>query len=1620
MKIKVLNADGVHRRELKGLDALKGSLPDTWYGYASLEMTGHNGGEIDLVICAEDRLIAVEIKDWNGKIIDHGQRWETRGRIEKSPVITIAEKSKKLASKLKTFLGTEQRAPWVDHCVLLTGNSRRSDLSEDSKAKTFELNFFKNIGTGKTYRESFPTEAWSDTPISDLKPKLDQFFSGPRVRPQTCAYNGYKADTDPCYTHPKKIYSEYFAEKIGAKGFKALLRRWDFQELGAVDSAYMNKENRSALALREENAISYLRQTKPDLASKGLFLAPISNEGRESVTENFYELYDLPGDLARLKESLRRYANGLKEDNRVSIARLLLSHLAELHDLEVAHRDIGEHCVWVSVPDKVSLSGFATSSFPEQKTVSQIRDTIRGGNELIPEELLDAKSDNFRKDVFLLGSLIHQIMFGCRPHLVDSVPTWNQPENHKFEQYWGWFERALELEPTKRFADARAAFDEFQRCSSKVENPDCHEEEFREFTRQFPPLPRQGEDEILRESSDGLVFRSKNSNGDYSLVKVWHDAKFKPGFAADNYHLLNFLIRIQRLQTADLPCQQRITDFGLTNFGTYVQMEWRDGPTLSKFEGECSDEKSSVEFIKELIRSVHTLHSREIYHGDLKPENILYNSDTEGRPIFHLIDLVDYAPAGCTRRSSAYIPPEGEEATTPACDGYALKKIINDFLLPCMNELSAQIIDQISRAMDDMLDPDGGTPDTRGALETLDKILNPDVEKSADSSEIKIFIKQLDEDIKMTPDDRGLPITISPNKYEVGHHVVRINSQSHCLRLNVDSSHSVIVEAVIQNTSFRDLIQSLRRKRITLESSLIIQKGDTDDLSELTLALEKSGLFSVLTQDLSSAHANDKISDASNTPHREASQDRDTNEDTSEDGDSLEEPKIDSVPLEALWEALLDEESKIVPQAVIVDDPVEITSSQLVVLPVGEFTAPFDPQDDEIIEVSTLDSEGEWRFYGILDNRKSSDERVVVTTRTGNKYRPFQGTSIRLENRASRASFDKRLSAIQRIISRESVCRRLFDYFNCTGTNSEGAGRFTSRLEELEKYGLNETQKDALSTALRYTPLSLIQGPPGTGKTGVISSMVHYIATNYPTAKILIVSQSHEAIDHATEQIVKRFRLHSNEPSLVRVGRRGAISDDLISYHSESLQGEYRERFRLSLRERIIPIGRRLGLADSFTEELVIMRGRISPLIQQLDTIEHEGDSGIDQAVKRQLENACKQLDPEFDFESVPISSVGNLLEERLVERHQETDTKSVNALKKVIDIAIEWVRILETPGKLDRFYVSSCQIVAGTCIGIGRWHLGVEKENFDCVIIDEAARCGPGDLAVASQVAQQVVLVGDHKQLPPFLEREVAANVSRELNCDQSYAARSDFQRIFDSPYASHAGRTLNTQYRMREPIGRLVSECFYQESHGIRAGRNTSPKCYDQLPQSISNFVTWFDTADGFEERVGTSFTNESEIDQIINLLEEIDNDQNLVDELILDAESDGLPAAIGIIAAYKAQADAIEARIWGASFSDRLRQTCKVGTVDSYQGKENPVVIFSPVRCNPYDEIGFIRSWERVNVSLSRAKERLVIVGSWSFWESSGNNAPLGRVVNFITERINEGDQNYCRNTSITNIK
>ena len=89
------------------------------------------------------------------------------------------------------------------------------------------------------------------------------------------------------------------------------------------------------------------------------------------------------------------------------------------------------------------------------------------------------------------------------------------------------------------------------------------------------------------------------------------------------------------------------------------------------------------------------------------------------------------------------------------------------------------------------------------------------------------------------------------------------------------------------------------------------------------------------------------------------------------------------------------------------------------------------------------------------------------------------------------------------------------------------------------------------------------------------------------------------------------------------------------------------------------------------------------------------------------------------------------------------------------------------------------------------------------------------------------------------------------------------------------------------------------------------------------------------------------------------------------------------------------------------DSFKSLVKIDTVDSYQGKENRIVIVSITRNDPELSPGFLRSPNRINVALSRAMDRLIIVGAADMWRMKNSTLPLGRVLSFIENEANQAD-------------
>ncbi len=288
---------------------------------------------------------------------------------------------------------------------------------------------------------------------------------------------------------------------------------------------------------------------------------------------------------------------------------------------------------------------------------------------------------------------------------------------------------------------------------------------------------------------------------------------------------------------------------------------------------------------------------------------------------------------------------------------------------------------------------------------------------------------------------------------------------------------------------------------------------------------------------------------------------------------------------------------------------------------------------------------------------------------------------------------------------------------------------------------------------------------------------------------------------------------------------------------------------------------------------------------------------------------------------------------------------------------------------------------------------------EYEYVIVDEAARVSPRDLMVAMAQGKRIILVGDHRQLPHIIDDEVARQMeSGELGQDESdWLKKSMFQYLFSERLKTldknfpiidgTTGRvtprcvTLDRQYRMHPLLGDFISRNFYERfepSEKFGSGRPASDFVHD-LPGSDGKPAVWLDVPAqrGKHQKDGTSWTRPVEATVITRQLQSW---------MSSDAGKD---LSFGVISFYKAQADLIKQKLGNITDDDKK---LRVGTVDSFQGMEFDVVFLSMVRTlprnwRPKDDdrekqargmFGHLCLYNRLNVSMSRQKKLLVVVG------------------------------------------
>jgi hypothetical protein len=458
MKIYILPKTGIRESEKYPIQRIGTEFSRDWRGYASFEIVDKKilNREIDLIILTRDRVLVVELKCWNGHIESiNGYWYRNKNRMETSPVVKTGEKCRILKNYIERSVPSGE-AIHVDYRIVLCGNSPRPKLAEHEEAFVLQLEDFLRIKEERIYKQTFEPKSWAISPLKHLSAFDSLFQKSSYFKPTEFSFQNYRVEGMEIFKHPGNLYREYKAVNRDDLNAKALLRRWEFSRLG---SAAPTQQEWANIAQRESRVHAFVKARTDDL--DGTMLQPISVTPADQVTSDHCELFDLPVKQKRLFEFIESYRDKLQLSDRIALIKVLISKFAELHKLGIAHRDIGDHCIWIERPQSIRLSGFVAAYFPQMETIGSLRDMVSAITMKIPEDdFKDECATPFHRDVFLLGVVSYILIFSEKPSLQSGLPTWVPRENDLLHgNFNDWFDRSLNWVARERFATAAEMLD---------------------------------------------------------------------------------------------------------------------------------------------------------------------------------------------------------------------------------------------------------------------------------------------------------------------------------------------------------------------------------------------------------------------------------------------------------------------------------------------------------------------------------------------------------------------------------------------------------------------------------------------------------------------------------------------------------------------------------------------------------------------------------------------------------------------------------------------------------------------------------------------------------------------------------------------------------------------------------------------------------------------------------------------------------------------------------------------------------------------------------------------------------------------------------------------------------
>ena len=320
--------------------------------------------------------------------------------------------------------------------------------------------------------------------------------------------------------------------------------------------------------------------------------------------------------------------------------------------------------------------------------------------------------------------------------------------------------------------------------------------------------------------------------------------------------------------------------------------------------------------------------------------------------------------------------------------------------------------------------------------------------------------------------------------------------------------------------------------------------------------------------------------------------------------------------------------------------------------------------------------------------------------------------------------------------------------------------------------------------------------------------------------------------------------------------------------------------------------------------------------------------------------------------------------------------------------------RAVELEVKIQVEIFESARVVASTLVGSDNAVL--KGRRFTTLYIDEAGQALEAACWIAIRKADRVIFAGDHCQLPPTV---------KSVEAERAGLSRSLMESVVDK--CRPAVELLTVQYRMNEAIMRFSSDWFY----GGRLQAAEEVKCRGIL--DFDSPLEWLDTSEmDFSEKYVSATGGRVNPDEGEFMLDSLEAYIKRIGEKRVEDEN----LDFAVISPYKAQVSWLRRNAKKRNVLRRLKGKIAINTIDGFQGQERDVVFISLVRSNDDGKIGFLSDLRRMNVAMTRARMKLVIIGSAAtltrhpFYEKLFLSQKKGNGVKKVSE-ISGGESMCC---------